>query len=48
LRRRHELLACYDKGGQPDARALADGWIGSPRYWRPEPQAEKKIEERTP
>ncbi len=48
LRRRHELLACYDNGGRPDARALADGWIGSPRYWRPEPQAENKIEERTP
>ena len=48
LRRRHELLACYDDGGKPDARALADGWIGSPRYWRPEPETQKKIEERTP
>ncbi len=48
LRRRRELLACYDNGGKPDARALADGWIGSPRYWRPEPQTQKKIEERTP
>jgi digeranylgeranylglycerophospholipid reductase len=48
LRRRRELLACYENGGKPGARALADGWIGSPRYWRPEPQAQKKIEERTP
>jgi digeranylgeranylglycerophospholipid reductase len=48
LRRRREVLACYDKGGRPDARALEDGWIGSPRYWRPEPQNEDKIEERTP
>jgi geranylgeranyl reductase family protein len=48
LRRRHELLACYENGGRPDARALADGWIGSPRYWRPESHTNKKIEERTP
>ena len=48
LRRRHELLACYADGGQPDARALTDGWIGSPRYWRPEPQMPRKVEERTP
>jgi digeranylgeranylglycerophospholipid reductase len=46
LRRRRELLACYDNGGKPDARALADGWIGSPRYWRPEPH--EIIKERTP
>ncbi len=46
LRRRREVLACYQDGGRPDARALADGWIGSPRYWRPEPH--EKIEERTP
>ncbi len=46
LRRRRELLACYENGGNPDARALADGWIGSPRYWRPEPL--KKVEEKTP
>jgi geranylgeranyl reductase family protein len=45
LRRRRELLACYQGGGKPDARALIDGWIGSPRYWRPEPH--EKIEERT-
>jgi geranylgeranyl reductase family protein len=53
LRRRRELLACYADGGKPDARALRDGWIGSPRYWRPEPPAElkaenAKVEERTP
>ena len=48
LRRRRELLACYAEGGQPDARALTDGWIGSPRYWRPEPQTQEKVEERTP
>ncbi len=47
LRRRRELLACYDNGGRPDACALADGWIGSPRYWRPEPQLHKNLEERT-
>ena len=48
LRRRHELLACYAEGGRPDARALTDGWIGSPRYWRAEPQTQKTVEERTP
>jgi digeranylgeranylglycerophospholipid reductase len=53
LRRRREVLARYQNAGRPDARALVDGWIGSPRYWRPEPQAElrakkTKIEERTP
>jgi digeranylgeranylglycerophospholipid reductase len=48
LRRRREVLACYDKGGKPDARALEDGWIGSPRYWRPEPQTKEKVEEKTP
>ena len=48
LRRRREVLACYDKGGKPDARALEDGWIGSPRYWRPEPQTQEKVEEKTP
>lgn len=54
LRRRRELLACYANGGRPDARALNDGWIGSPRYWRREPQAalgaerETKVGERTP
>jgi geranylgeranyl reductase family protein len=53
LRRRREVLACYADGGRPDARALRDGWIGSPHYWRPEPPpepgAEKtKVEERTP
>jgi flavin-dependent dehydrogenase len=37
LRRRRELLTRYQGGGKPDARALADCWIGSPRYWRPEP-----------
>jgi len=53
LRRRCEVLASYKNGGKPDARALIDGWIGSPHYWRPEPQAQLraakvKIEERTP
>lgn len=33
LRRRWDVLACYHAGGRPDARALADGWIGSPNYW---------------
>jgi digeranylgeranylglycerophospholipid reductase len=47
LRRRREVLACYDNGGRPDARALEDGWIGSPRYWRPEPQTKRQVEERT-
>jgi digeranylgeranylglycerophospholipid reductase len=51
LRRRHELLACYAGGRRPDARALTDGWIGSPRYWRREPalpgERETKVEERT-
>lgn len=46
LRRRRELLACYQNGCKPNARALADGWIGSPHYWRPEPH--EKIMERTP
>lgn len=47
LRRRREVLACYDNGGKPDTRALEDGWIGSPRYWRREPQMNEKVEERT-
>jgi flavin-dependent dehydrogenase len=46
LRRRRELLACYADGGQPDTRVLVDSWIGSPRYWRPEPH--ERFEERTP
>lgn len=33
LRRRWQVLARYEHGGRPDARALADGWIGSPNYW---------------
>jgi len=33
LRRRRELLARYEAGGRPDARALSDGWIASPQYW---------------
>lgn len=33
LRRRRGVLARYEGGGRPDARALADGWIGSPNYW---------------
>ncbi len=33
LRRRSDVLACYANGGRPDARALSDGWIGSPHYW---------------
>jgi flavin-dependent dehydrogenase len=45
LRRRRELLTRYQGGGKPNARVLADCWIGSPRYWRPEPY--EKIEERT-
>ena len=48
LRRRREVLACYENGGKPDARALRDGWIGSPRYWRTEPQTQRQVEERTP
>ena len=51
LRRRREVLSHYEDGGRPDAAALEDGWIGSPRYWRPEPIEEdctdKKVEERT-
>jgi geranylgeranyl reductase family protein len=47
LLRRRELLACYADGGKPDARALRDGWIGSPRYWRPEP-IDEKVRERMP
>jgi digeranylgeranylglycerophospholipid reductase len=48
LRRRREVLARYENGGTPDARALEDGWIGSPRYWRREPQTNEKVEEKTP
>jgi flavin-dependent dehydrogenase len=53
LCRRREVLACYADGGRPDARTLKDGWIGSPRYWRPEPAAElrakrTKVAESTP
>jgi digeranylgeranylglycerophospholipid reductase len=48
LCRRHEVLTCYHNGGRPDARALADGWIGSPRYWRPGPEGARQAEERTP
>jgi geranylgeranyl reductase family protein len=48
LKRRRELLACYAGGGKPDVCALNDGWIGSPRYWRPEPDTQKKIAEKTP
>jgi geranylgeranyl reductase family protein len=33
LRRRREVLARYVDGGQPDARALREGWIASPQYW---------------
>jgi flavin-dependent dehydrogenase len=33
LRRRRDVMACYAGGGQPDARALRDGWIASPHYW---------------
>jgi digeranylgeranylglycerophospholipid reductase len=33
LRRRRQVLEYYERGGRPDARALADGWIGSPAYW---------------
>jgi geranylgeranyl reductase family protein len=33
LRRRRQVLARYDGGGRPDARALIDGWISSPHYW---------------
>jgi digeranylgeranylglycerophospholipid reductase len=45
LRRRRELLACYQDGSRPNARTLVDAWIGAPRYWRLEPN--EKIEERT-
>jgi flavin-dependent dehydrogenase len=33
LSRRRQVLTHYERGGRPDARALADGWIGSPAYW---------------
>jgi len=33
LRRRRKVLARYQGGGRPDAKALVDGWIGSPNYW---------------
>jgi geranylgeranyl reductase family protein len=33
LRRRRQVLARYEGGGRPDARALIDGWISSPSYW---------------
>lgn len=46
LKRRHEVLACYADGGHPDRGALEHGWIGSPRYWRPD-TAEERVEERT-
>ena len=51
VRRRHEVLSRYKDGGHPDRAALEDGWIGSPRYWRPETTEEtttdEKVEERT-
>ncbi len=50
LRRRREVLACYEGGGYPSRAALEDGWIGSPRYWRQEPMeetTEERVEERT-
>ncbi len=46
LKRRHEVLACYTDGGRPDRATLEHGWIGSPRYWRPD-TAEERVEERT-
>jgi geranylgeranyl reductase family protein len=33
LRRRRDVLACYQGGRRPDAHALNEGWIASPRYW---------------
>jgi geranylgeranyl reductase family protein len=33
LRRRWQVLARYQGGRRPDARALVDGWIGSSNYW---------------
>ncbi len=45
VRRRQEVLSRYAGGGKPDARVLEDGWIGSPRYWRPEAAAEAAAEE---
>ncbi len=33
LRRRRQVLTHYERGGRPDARALAEAWIGSPAYW---------------
>jgi hypothetical protein len=33
LRHRHGVLVQYRNDGRPDARALTQGWIGSPHYW---------------
>jgi flavin-dependent dehydrogenase len=33
LGRRRSVLARYRGGDRPDARALTQGWIGSPHYW---------------
>jgi flavin-dependent dehydrogenase len=46
LKRRHAVLSCYAHGGHPDRAALEHGWIGSPRYWRPD-TAEERVEEKT-
>ncbi len=46
-RRRRELLACYAGGGRPNAHTLADCWIGSPRYWRPDPPAGVRAQRET-
>jgi geranylgeranyl reductase family protein len=33
LRRRREILACYETGGAPSPPALRRGWIAYPEYW---------------
>jgi flavin-dependent dehydrogenase len=33
LRRRRELLSCYDHGAKPDTAALRRGWIAYDEYW---------------
>jgi digeranylgeranylglycerophospholipid reductase len=33
LRRRHVMLACYERGGRPAPSSLRAGWIAYPQYW---------------
>jgi geranylgeranyl reductase family protein len=33
VRRRRELLRCYESGPGPDAAALRRGWVAYPEYW---------------